>query len=293
MNDCEGTPRRFPYPQVLAWGDGLDNESSVFFTGYHGEGNEQRLFCVKVLFNIEKAKPDECCYQAINKMLTDAKFYARHLRDIAGILVPRHYGVWRGPTGKWGGTVLCSVTEWAGIPWDQVANVEGDFTAETDRPHSSPIQLHHILLRATKKDAEARCFIVDFSDAYIAECRRNLPILPLDANICREAMRCSETSSVAFLLDMFQRNVKMTPTTHMYRAMRFHSRYSALHPSLHNAIVMAVQRLHFFDEPPLRPDIQFRFRRNGEAVVWEGDDSEESDELAQRLSEDYIESLLS
>ncbi|KAF9043615.1 hypothetical protein BDZ89DRAFT_1059535 [Hymenopellis radicata] len=107
MNDSEGTPRRFPYPQVLAWGDGLDNESSVFFTGYHGEGNEQRSFCVKVLFNIEKAKPDECCYQAFKKMLTDAKFYAQHLRDIAGNLVPRHYGVWRAPTGKWGGTVLC------------------------------------------------------------------------------------------------------------------------------------------------------------------------------------------
>lgn len=62
---------------------------------------------------------DDYCYKAADKMVTDAKFYGENLRAVAGVLVPRHYGVWRAQT-RWGGAVLCSITEWAGTSWTQL-----------------------------------------------------------------------------------------------------------------------------------------------------------------------------
>ncbi|KAF8875018.1 hypothetical protein CPB85DRAFT_1568348 [Mucidula mucida] len=130
MNDYAGNTQTLSLERALTWGNGLYSESSIFFTGYHGPGEgrdeETPSFCVKVLFNVEQAERDHPAYQAVLNMLADAKFHAQNLRGVAGDLVPRHYGVWRAQTEDWGGTILCSVTEWAGNTWDEVAAVRRD-----------------------------------------------------------------------------------------------------------------------------------------------------------------------
>ncbi|KAF9003166.1 hypothetical protein BDZ89DRAFT_1169565 [Hymenopellis radicata] len=308
INNDEGLPRKLSFEQALSWGDGIDSESSIFFPAFYGEGDEQNTFCVKVLFNTEKAQEDDYCLQAIHDMLADANFYGHNLRDVAGILVPRHYGVWRARTGKWGGTILCSVTEWAGIPWDKVAARKGDTTTvkkiigrTIERLHDHSIHhnrlnhandLHHLLLRVDKTDAGpiTRCFVVDFSKAMTVPCTRNLPILPIDANILEETGGCEEALNLTFLLRMFENGVEVSSSTQMYRAIRFYDQYSAQHPSLDNAAVMMVQRHHFFaDDPPLEPDIRFGFLPDGKVVF----DMKDSEPLAKRLPEDYVTSLLS
>ncbi|KAF8917329.1 hypothetical protein CPB85DRAFT_1285453 [Mucidula mucida] len=310
MNNSEGLPEKFPFPDVLAWGDGLDNESSIFFDGYFSEGDEQKRFCVKVLFNIEKAKPDDYSLQAFHNMLADAKFHAQNLRAVAGVLVPRHYGLWCARTKHWGGTVLCSVTEWAGIPWDRVAAMGYDLTSvkklfgrTVEQLHDFGVhhnhlhysgQLHHVLFRRDQTTAGpiTRCFVVDFSEARTVPCTRNLPILRVDADIRRDIGGCREALDVQYLLEMYEKDVEISPSTHTYKALRFHKRYSALHPSLRNKDVMTVQRHHFFkDELPLDLNIKFDFQPDGKVVSWKGH-KEDSDKLAKRLPDDYIASLL-
>lgn len=80
MNTFDGLARKLSFDQALAWGDGIDNESSIFFPAFYIDGEDQQtLFCAKVLFNTEKVKPDDNCNQAIQKMLADANFYGHHL----------------------------------------------------------------------------------------------------------------------------------------------------------------------------------------------------------------------
>ncbi|KAF8917328.1 hypothetical protein CPB85DRAFT_193781 [Mucidula mucida] len=311
MNDTEGKPREYSLDQALSWGYGLDSESSLSFPAYYVDGEgQQTLFCLKVVFNTEKVEPDHYCKQAIRRLLADANFYGHHLRDVAGTLVPRHYGVWRAKTGEWGGTVLCSVTEWGGVTWDTVAAKKRDTTMvkkaigrTIERLHNHSIhhnqlhhasQVHHLLVRFDKTDAGTitRCFVVDFSKAAKVPCARNLPILPIDADVYDgpEGKGCEEARSVTYLLDMSEPEVDMSPSSNMCRAIRFCERYSAQHPSLDNAAVMVVQRHHFFsDEPPLEPDITFGFRPDGKVVF----NVEDSDSVVKRLPEVYVQSLVS
>ncbi|KAF8880715.1 hypothetical protein CPB85DRAFT_1340875 [Mucidula mucida] len=309
INNSEGLSLKITFSEALAWGNGIDTDSSVFFPTFHGEGDEQQKFCVKVLFNVEKAEPDDNCYKAADKMLADAKFYGQNLRGVAGVLVPRHYGVWRARTGEWGGTMLCSITEWAGTPWTQLV-AAGRATTDlaiklgrsVERLHDRgihhhtlyiPADLHHLLFRVDKTAAGSTttCFVIDFSRARMTPCTRNLPILPVDLNDLGPTVGCEEALNLIYILRMYHKDVKVElPSSHLYRAIRFVSHYSAQHPSLSNAEVMLVQRHHFFaDEPPLEPDITFEFRADGKVVF----NRESSDTLTKCLSEAYISSILS
>ncbi|KAF9043642.1 hypothetical protein BDZ89DRAFT_238804 [Hymenopellis radicata] len=262
------------FKDALMWGNGTDTESAIFFRGYYGVGDAQKRFCVKLLFNIDKVKADEDCYKAIDYMLADARFYAQHLKEVAGVLVPRHYGVWRAQTGEWGGMIMCSITEWVGVPWEEISKVKGitdtlrrlaGRTVERLHDHNiyhgritNRYEMHHLLFRLDNSDTgpEPQCFVVDFSRATMDPCSRNLPILPVDTCICPEARACLETSCVAALLGMFQMDVDPAPETHMFRAIRFHERYSHLHPTLSNREVLMVQRRHFFNDRALERNIR-------------------------------------
>ncbi|KAF8880716.1 hypothetical protein CPB85DRAFT_433872 [Mucidula mucida] len=207
-------------------------------------------------------------------------------RDVAGTLVPRHYGVWCAKTGKWGGTVLCSVTEWAGVSWDKVAARKGDATMikkaigrTVERLHDRYIHHHQLYRRHALWSISPR-----LRQAYALE------ISPSFQSMLKYVMHVMTAMKPGvFLLDMFE-PARMSPSTQMYRALRFCDRYSALHPSLDHAAVMVVQHHHFFaDEPPLEPGITFGFRSDGK-VIFNGKGSEPQTES---LPEEFIESLLS
>ncbi|KAF8900554.1 hypothetical protein CPB85DRAFT_1325382 [Mucidula mucida] len=230
INDHEGKTRTLTFSQALAWGTyGMYHESSIFFDGFHsGEGRDEErpTFCVKVLFNVEKAKRDHPAYQAVLNMLADAKFHAQNLRGVAGDLVPRHYGVWCTKTENWAGVIFCSVTEWAGNTWDEVAAVRRDMSPlsillgrTVERLHDRGIhhnrltnshQLHHILFRVDKTDAgsKTRCFVIDFAEAVKEPCTRNLPILPIDTELPAETVGCEDVANLIYSLCMFEEDVE-------------------------------------------------------------------------------------
>ena len=51
----------------------------------------------------------------------EALFYQRRLRQLQGVAVPTHYGMWTG-TAPWGGTIACSIMEWCGEQYMEDAN---------------------------------------------------------------------------------------------------------------------------------------------------------------------------
>ncbi|KAF9487239.1 galactose oxidase [Pleurotus eryngii] len=72
--------------------------------------------------NLEKEQykddPEDCLEPSnvaiAQCLLNEWSFYNDRLQDLQGTLVPRHYGLWKCRT-SWGGIVLFSILEWAGV----------------------------------------------------------------------------------------------------------------------------------------------------------------------------------
>lgn len=112
--------------EARSWGIHVRNDSAVFFTASSaGSGNvDNDLYAVKMIFNTQHPsvtkESNNPSHQGLARFTREADFYARRLCRYRSEMVPKHYGVWRAHTGDWGGTILCSVMEWGGVPWPEL-----------------------------------------------------------------------------------------------------------------------------------------------------------------------------
>nr|GAT52219.1 predicted protein [Mycena chlorophos] len=111
----------FPVEEIPQWG--LDDESRVVFARVIAENGQS--FCLRFIFNLDKARQSRNA-RLLDKLLRDAKFCAESLPTLAGVIVPRHYGIWAMETGGWAGRVLFSVTQWCGTPWKTLMGTQLD-----------------------------------------------------------------------------------------------------------------------------------------------------------------------
>ncbi|KAL1742995.1 hypothetical protein HDZ31DRAFT_75158 [Schizophyllum fasciatum] len=77
----------------------------------------RRRFALKVAFNVHGGK-DTFGGVMMDNLRREAIFYQKRLKQIQGIAVPKHYGVWIGCTA-WGTTVACAIMEWCGQPYSR------------------------------------------------------------------------------------------------------------------------------------------------------------------------------
>ncbi len=83
-----------------------------------------------------------------------------------------------------------------------------------------------------------------------------------------------------------------TPETKTWKAIRFLQRYRGLFPRLSNKDALMVQRRHFFDDRPLLENLDFGFGKDGKLVIIHNR-AESGDEVTERLSDKFINALLS
>jgi hypothetical protein len=77
-------------------------------------------FCLRLLCNVEQivARDIELeAYQALERLVADAKCHSDNLQDVEGLYVPVKRGVWIMDTGGWAGKVLFSIARHCGVPW--------------------------------------------------------------------------------------------------------------------------------------------------------------------------------
>ncbi|KAF8915983.1 hypothetical protein CPB85DRAFT_1290948 [Mucidula mucida] len=137
-------------------------------------------FVIKFVMRVEGG-PGTLQALAAQNLWDEAIFYAKHLRDLQGKVVPRHYGVVAANT-SWGGRVFCAIMEYFdGLPWHCIQRRRWE-TLESQMLvadavqtlHNSGIehgqlcsgQQHHILYDYDTK----RVNVVDFSSASLHVC---------------------------------------------------------------------------------------------------------------------------
>ncbi|KAF7299654.1 hypothetical protein HMN09_00970800 [Mycena chlorophos] len=230
---------------------GLEDVCDIYYA--RGIGDDGSLFCLRLLLNARVSlKPKGSLnHQHYMRLVRDAQFHAAHLQATAGIITPLHYGMWVMET-DWAGTILFSLTSWAGIPYTNLIQTKLDTPAMQalvagtfERLHDAGIQLDgriahqrafsHVLIdidlfpSKTKDKASAsirsmRCFIAGFADGSKHACKRQLPVLPLGTLVPTIPFGCQELSSVHDLLG-FSRAERVDPKTFVAEARDWHRRY--------------------------------------------------------------------
>ncbi len=73
-------------------------------------------FVIKFVMRVEGG-PGTLQALAAQHLWDEAIFYAKHLRELQGKVVPRHYGIVTAKT-SWGGRMVCAIMEYFdGLPW--------------------------------------------------------------------------------------------------------------------------------------------------------------------------------
>ncbi|KAF7422210.1 hypothetical protein PC9H_010366 [Pleurotus ostreatus] len=111
-------PAELDFEEWKKWGHTWKTRSCLFAEASCGT---QKL-CIKMAINLEKEQykddPEDCLEPSnvavAQCLLNEWSFYNDRLRDLQGTLVPRHYGLWTCHS-SWGGVVLFSIFEWAGV----------------------------------------------------------------------------------------------------------------------------------------------------------------------------------
>nr|GAT52240.1 predicted protein [Mycena chlorophos] len=265
---------------------GLEDVCDIYYA--RGIGDDGSLFCLRLLLNARVSlKPKGSLnHQHYMRLVRDAQFHAAHLQATAGIITPLHYGMWVMET-DWAGTILFSLTSWAGIPYTNLIQTKLDTPAMQalvagtfERLHDAGIQLDgriahqrafsHVLIdidlfpSKTKDKASAsirsmRCFIAGFADGSKHACKRQLPVLPLGTLVPTIPFGCQELSSVHDLLG-FSRAERVDPKTFVAEARDWHRRYAETHPDYDNFAILIAQRMRLFPESqPLYTGVKVAF----------------------------------
>ncbi|KAF9047051.1 hypothetical protein BDZ89DRAFT_1058108 [Hymenopellis radicata] len=192
-----------------------DPARAVICRANSGATNTQ--FLLKVVPHLENENRVSLQALAAQQIWREAIFYAKHLGELQGIVVPRHYGIWAAKT-RWGGKIMCAVMEYFdGFPWHCVQRTRWD-TLDTQiligeavqRLHALGIehaqlctgQEHHILYDPDTH----RVNLVDFSQAHTRHHCRSLDIRlqPFTQPTARRDI-CGELGLVADILGFWRR----------------------------------------------------------------------------------------
>ncbi|KAJ7643786.1 hypothetical protein FB45DRAFT_896057 [Roridomyces roridus] len=213
--------------EVESWG--LNDEEHVIYA------RASRHYCIRFIFNAERVlmNAKSQSLPAYKKLVRDAKFHSAHLQNskIRGFLVPEHYGMWITNTGKWAGKVIMSITQYCGMHWNELqylkmgtqANRElvgrafeklhdcgfnhGKIITDRDFRHAVIDVFEPGLTAEELKNGQARCYIVDFSEATADhKCARRLPVLPLDGYTAQ--FGCDELKHITLALEFFDRPIR-------------------------------------------------------------------------------------
>ncbi|KAL1662063.1 hypothetical protein GGF50DRAFT_90239 [Schizophyllum commune] len=78
-------------------------------------------FAIKLANHVHDSGPygqGDLWYEILER---ETLFYQRRLRQLQGVAVPTHYGMWTG-TAPWGATIACSIMQWCGEQYMEDAN---------------------------------------------------------------------------------------------------------------------------------------------------------------------------
>ncbi|KAJ8520511.1 hypothetical protein ONZ45_g2692 [Pleurotus djamor] len=209
-------PPLLDFAEWKTWGTTWITYSSLYLEATCGD---QKL-CVKMAINLDQPQehpdPEHCLPVStrfvLDRLFKEANFYHDHLKDLQGITVPRHYGLWACHT-SWAGMAIFSVFEWAGDPVLELHKNLETYTSEIKLLcmhrlrdlhdhrilHQQLVLYHdlrHILYDATTNTSR----IVDFSCVEDHDCEGSYP--PKGAcwgnpQCCRE-VACAADHLMAF-----------------------------------------------------------------------------------------------
>ncbi|KAJ6543907.1 hypothetical protein B0H19DRAFT_1380288 [Mycena capillaripes] len=291
-------PMKLAYDTARSWGVEEDDPSVLYVQAHIKENT------------------DSLAFQAYEKLIEDATFHSTNLVSAEGVLVPQHYGLWLLDTGDWGGKVVCSITQWCGRSWYELSRTPLNTEANRilvgrtfEALHDYGIQhgsidlacdFRHVILAVDDpalseddaRNGKAACFIADFATAIPThDCKRHLPVLPLDAFADAEQFGCLELAKVNHMLNFMKpaRTHRVAPSMHTYDVIHWHKKYTELHPELPNAHVLMVQREKFYKGmPPIYSDLHISFEDDGlySKAILERDT--ESDEETSNASVPHV-----
>ncbi|KAL1676598.1 hypothetical protein EV122DRAFT_266918 [Schizophyllum commune] len=152
----------------------------------------------------------------------EALFYQRRLRQLQGVAVPTHYGMWTG-TAPWGGTIACSIMEWCGEQYMEDANdrrlysnerslkvvnavralhiighLHGDFFVEDSEQHRL---FQHFLYDEEREKA----FIIDFRRRARHDCELAFELREYKTHVPGYLFGCGELYTMAMALGLIRR----------------------------------------------------------------------------------------
>ncbi|KAJ7078594.1 hypothetical protein B0H15DRAFT_860205 [Mycena belliarum] len=272
---------------VKCWGDDDWDPNPIYANAQSSDGTR---FCLRLIVNAENVvrDPSSRPYRALSRLLDDAMFHSAELKDseVAGSLVPIHYGVWAMKTGDWGGKVLFSITQGCGVSWNELShtkmgtNANRMLVARTcEALHdygyehggmADSYALRHVLIDihapglapADRLNGKAPCYIVGFSDARAGHrCNRTVPIVPLEVRLPDETVGCQE---IADLLRVFKFVRSTESANPALEVVQWHEEYSREHPDLENFKVMIAQRAKLYPQfAPVHPTYLVAFADEG------------------------------
>lgn len=122
INSWEGYPSEISIAEAASWNIEWNTPSAIFFRGFCGANDNKRDLCVKFACNVEKLVDNKRGdgFDAKESLLEDAAVHLLCLSRVGGDIVPQLYGVWRAST-DWAGEIICSIFQWGGVPWNQLA----------------------------------------------------------------------------------------------------------------------------------------------------------------------------
>ncbi|KAK7039170.1 hypothetical protein VNI00_010074 [Paramarasmius palmivorus] len=165
----------------------------LFCTPIGKDASDVPLIVLKAFFHTDISQKflsgawEECR----NAMEEEARFYQTSLSEFQGVLVPKHYGIWRSDSTSTVGIVECQILQYCGKAIGELELRDKENLAiatATERLHdygiyhgqlSIPEIEHHILC-----NHEGKVFIVDFSEALDNWlCIRTIPLVPLQVSL--------------------------------------------------------------------------------------------------------------
>ncbi|KAJ6504649.1 hypothetical protein C8R47DRAFT_1066846 [Mycena vitilis] len=269
-------PQELSVEEARKWGTDDNNHTSLIFAQARTHTSR---YCVRLVPNLEKVAQRKRSkkFQALYRLLQDAKFHSTHFTDAGSWIVPVHYGMWIMDTGDWAGRVLLSITQWCGISWHELTHTRMNTTANRilvgrtfELLHDAGISLGDMRWRDALRHAiihidapglsredllsgKAPCYLVGFSEADAAHfCMRRVPVLPLGSYLSPEEVGCEEIATLLVLVDFTK---KVNPSVSASKALEWHTTYSSLHPDQDNLTVTIAQRTRLYPNVlPLHPD---------------------------------------
>ncbi|KAJ7078560.1 hypothetical protein B0H15DRAFT_533538 [Mycena belliarum] len=293
---------------IKSWGIDADVDScewNLIYATARASRPDGRRFCLRLIANIdEDFDQDSKRYRSFCRLVKDAMFHSTELNDsqVAGWLVPIHYGMWTMNTRDWGGKIFVSITQGCGVSWNELSYTNMNTRANrllvartyealhdygfehgsmwSDNPFRHAIINIHApgLTLADRLNGKAPCYIVDFSEARAHHrCKRKIPLLPLDTYIPPATMGCQEIADALLHLGFIQSSKQRTgifKTTPALEAVQWHDRYTSEHPDLRNFKVMMAQRAKLYPEfLPVHPTFLMEFADEGLHARVEVDDT--------------------